>query len=489
MGAVVLAALLLLALPAGAAAAPQLVPVGNFAGPVHVTAPPGDAARLVVVEKDGRVQLLVDGRRAVTPFLDVVDITANEGERGLLSIAFHPDYAANGLFYYFVTGNAAAGGDVGDLTVFEGRRLDADRADPDYRRLVLRISHSAFSNHNGGQLAFGPDGLLYVSTGDGGGNQSANAQNESSLLGKMLRLDPRSASGPQIWARGLRNPWRFSFDRVTGDMVIGDVGGGLREEINFAPAGTGPGRNYGWDVCEGDQPTPCPVANAAAPALSLPRGNDDFTGVIGGVVVRDPGLPTLSGRYAFGDLSQPQVLSVAMGTQASDLRSEISLPISAPSSFGEDACGHVYVASIHGPVSRIQDGALSPCPLPQQPGGPVPGGGGGPAAQARVPDRLAPVLRLRYRGTQRLRRLRLVLQANEDCAAILGAKRFRTRRVSLRAGARRVVRIKPTRRGARRLRRAIARRGRARVTIRIAARDAAGNTALRRVRLGVVRRP
>jgi glucose/arabinose dehydrogenase len=483
MRAAVVAALLLLALPAGAAAAPELVPVGSFDSPVHVAAPPGDPSRVFVVEKDGRVRVLVDGQAAATPFLDVVDITANDGERGLLSIAFAPDYATSGLFYYFLTGRAGAtpGGELGDLTVFEGRRLDADRADAGYRRMVLRIGHSDFSNHNGGQLAFGPDGLLYVSTGDGGGNLSDNAQSESSLLGKILRLDPRSASGPQIWARGLRNPWRFSFDRVTGDMVIGDVGAGLREEINFASAGTGPGGNYGWDVCEGDQPTPCPVANAIAPALSLPRGNNEFTGVIGGVVVRDAGLPTLNGRYVFGDLSQPTVMSVVMAAQASDLRSESTLPISDPSSFGEDACRHVYIASIHGPVYRIQDGALSPCNPAPAPGGPRSG--------ATPPlDRVAPVLTIRYRGTQRLRRLRVRLRSNEDSRVTVRAERFRTRRVALKAGVRRVVKMKATRKGARRLRRAIARRGRVRVTIRVAARDAAGNVSVRRVRPGVIRR-
>jgi hypothetical protein len=227
-------------------------------------------------------------------------------------------------------------------------------------------------------------------------------------------------------------------------------------------------------VCEGYQPTPCPVAGAIPPAVNLPHA-DGYSGVIGGFVVRDPGLPTLQGRYVFGDLAKPTVMSVALGPSgATGLRSEATLPVDAASSFGEDAAGHVYVASLNGPVYRIHD--------PVQPAPP----GGGPAPPQA--DRVAPVLRIRYRGTQRLRRLRIALRASEDCAVTVRARRFRTRRVALKAGVRRVVRIKATRRGARRLRRAIARRGRVRVTIRVAARDAAANRSVRRVRVGVVRR-
>jgi glucose/arabinose dehydrogenase len=487
MRAVLAAALLLsLALPAGAAAAPQLVPVGEFDNPVHVAAPPGDTARLFVVEQGGRVRVVVAGQPAATPFLDVTGITATGGERGLLSIAFPPDYATSGLFYYFLTAEAGAtaGGLLGDLTVFEGRRAGADRADAAYRRPVLRVGHSDASNHNGGQLAFGPDGLLYVGTGDGGGqgDPGDDAQDPASHLGKILRLDPRTAGAPQVYALGLRNPWRFSFDRLTGDLVIGDVGGSVNEEIDFSPAGAAPGRNYGWSECEGDSPPGCPaVPGAIPPALSLPH-SDGYSGVIGGYVVRDPGLPTLQGRYVFGDLSKPTVMSVALDASgASGLRSEVTLPIDFPSSFGEDACGHVHVASLDGPVYRLQDGAASPCSFTAGPAGPA---GPPPAAG----DRRAPGLKVGYRGTQRLRRLRVALRADEDCSVTVRAKRFRTRRgLALKAGVRKVVRLKATRRGARRLRRAIARRGRVEVTIRIAARDAAGNVRVRHVRPGVRR--
>ena len=218
------------------------------------------------------------------------------------------------------------------------------------------------------------------------------------------------------------------------------------------------------------------MPGAIPPAVNLPRGNG-YSGVIGGFVVRDPGLPTLQGRYVFGDLSKPTVMSVALGSSA--VRNEDTLPVAGPTSFGEDACGRVYVASIDGPVYRIQDGAPSACSFSPSPAAPTPAGD---------PDRLAPLLRIRYRGTQRLRRLRIALRANEGSTATVRAKRFRTRRVALKAGVRRVVRLKATRRGARRLRRAIARRGRVQVTIRVAVRDAAGNRTIRRVRPGVVRR-
>jgi hypothetical protein len=474
-----LVAALLLAWPASAAAAPELVKVGDFAQPVHVAAPPGDGSRLFVVEQAGRVRVVVDGQPAATPFLDLTDVVATAYERGLLSIAFPGDYASSGLFYVFLTARSgfAPSGETGDIVVLEGRRSAADpnRADPAHRRIVFSIPHPV-ENHNGGQLAFGPDGLLYVSTGDGGGqgDPGDDAQSTVSLLGKILRVDPRAPAGPQIYALGLRNPWRFSFDRVTGDLTIGDVGGNISEEIDFSPAGAGPGRNYGWNVCEGDSPPNCPHI---APALSLPR-SDGYQGVIGGFVVRDPGLPTLLGRYLFGDLAKPTVMSVQLGASgATGLRGEGTLPISFPSSFGEDACGRLYAAAHDGPVYRLQDGAPSACGFPGQPGAP----GGLPSAPAS--DAEAPKLKLSFRGTQRFRRLRIALRPNEDCRATLRAKRYRIKRVQLKAGARRVVRMKATRRGVKRLRRAFTHRRRVELTIRIAARDAAGNVRHRRARV------
>jgi hypothetical protein len=477
MRAALAAVLVLLALPATAAAAPSLAQVGTFAQPVHVAAPAGDTARLFVVEKAGRVQLVVNGQKASTPFADFASITDDTGERGLLSIAFPPDYATSGLFYVFLTATAAAApsGVTGDLLVIEGRRsaADADRADPAHRRTLFSIPHR-LDNHNGGQLAFGPDGLLYVSVGDGGtqDDPEGDAQNPNSLLGKILRIDPRATAGPQMWALGLRNPWRFSFDRATGDMVIGDVGGGVNEEVDFAAADAASGRNYGWHGCEGADPTPCPIAGSIAPALSLPH-SDGYSGVIGGFVVRDSGVPSLLGRYVFGDLSKGTVMSAVVGAGGgSDLRAEPDLPVSGASSFGEDGCGHVYVASLDGPVSRIQDGAVSPCAAPLRTGA----------------DTTPCTVKAVSKGTQRIlrsaKRLRLTLSANEACTVTLRAKRFRTKQVTLRPNVKRIVRLTPTKKGLRRMRRTLARsnRQRLRITVSIRARDAAGNASRLRLR-------
>src|SRR5829696_1612102 len=255
-----------LAAPATAQAAPSLAKVGDFASPTHVTSPPGDP-RLFVVEQAGRVKVVSGG--ATKTFLDISAITNTSGsERGLLSIAFPPDYATSGLSYVYLTGAGGA------LQVYEHHvSADPDAADPASRRLVISIPHTEAANHNGGQLAFGPDGVLYIGTGDGGNSNdtpTADAERTDSLLGKVLRIDPRGATpgahtvpadnpfGSAVWAYGLRNPWRFSFDRASGDLVIADVGQGHREEIDFAPAvaGRGRGLNFGWRCYEGRIPTP-----------------------------------------------------------------------------------------------------------------------------------------------------------------------------------------------------------------------------------------
>jgi hypothetical protein len=473
MRAALAAALLLLAVPPAAAAAPAPVPLGDFDKPVHVTGPPGDGSRVFVVEQPGRVQLLVDGVKAATPFLDATAVVGDAGyEEGLLSIAFAPDYATSGLFYVFYTDNG------GDIVVAEGARA----ADPNrgaLTRPVFTVQHDQADNHNGGQLAFGPDGLLYVSVGDGGtqGDPEGDAQDPASPLGKILRIAPRTATTPSVFARGLRNPWRFSFDRQSGTMIVGDVGGGVNEEIDVVPASGG---NFGWPACEGTSGS-CSSPGFIAPALNLPRGGG-YSGVIGGFVVRDPGLPTLAGRYVFGDLSKPTVLSAALGTESTP-RSEASLPVSSPSSFGEDACGRIYVASTAGPVYRIQDGAATACgavqPAPPPVGGPAPGTAdtSGCGLRVRGQKRTQRILR---RG----KRLKLRLRADEPCTVILRARRFRAKTVVLAPDVTSTVRLKTTRRGLRTLRRTLARsdKRRIRVTVRISARDTAGNFGARRVR-------
>ena len=194
--------------------------------------------------------------------------------------------------------------------------------------------------------------------------------------------------------------------------------------------------------------------------------------------MRDPGLPSLAGRYLFGDNCHSGLESAVLG--APEGPADTGLAVAALTSFGEDACGRIHTASLDGTVSRLQDGAPSPCSFPPEPGAP-----GGALPPGAAPDARAPLLRISYRGTQRLRRLRLVLRADEDCTVTLRARRYRTRRVALEAGVRRTVRLRATRKGARRLRRAVARSGRRRIAVRLAARDAAGNVRVRRVRLGV----
>ena len=244
------------------------------------------------------------GRKLGTPFLDLRDQVTSGGEQGLLSIAFAPDYADSGLFYVYYTDNDER------QRVVEYRRASADRADPGSARLVLRMDDSE-SNHNGGQLQFGPDGLLYIGTGDGGGGgdqhgSRGNAQDLGSLLGKILRIDPRASSGRaysvpgtnpfvgrsgargEIYAYGLRNPWRFSFDRRKGDLVIGDVGQNAYEEIDFVKRGKGRGANFGWRPFEGrSRYAPGESAPGAVAPVIVRSHEDGNCSITGGVVVRD----------------------------------------------------------------------------------------------------------------------------------------------------------------------------------------------------------
>jgi hypothetical protein len=416
-------------------------------------------------------------------------------------MAFAPDYESSGLAYVFLTAESPAG----ELQIRElHRSADPDRAEPGPGRLVLAVPHSQASNHNGGQLAFGPDGFLYAATGDGGGSNDPedDAADTASLLGKILRIDPREGAaqpdnpfGNEVWSYGLRNPWRFSFDRATGDLVIGDVGQGVKEEVDWAPAAAGGGRgvDYGWHCWEGTIPTPsdpnnresaplCPIRlPAQAPVLERDHEASGFCAIVGGFVVRDPGVPSLAGRYLYGDNCHSGLESAVLGAPGDPAGT--GLAVGALTSFGEDACGRIYTASLNGAVSRLQEGAPSSCSFAPAPGPPGPG----PSPPVAAADARAPALAVAYRGTQRFRRLRLGLRADEDCAATLRARRFKTRRVTLAPGVRRSVRMAPTRRGARRLRRALASGGRIELTVRIAARDAAGNVKLRRVRLGLRR--
>jgi glucose/arabinose dehydrogenase len=348
----------------------RLAEVGRFDAPLYVTSAPGDRRRLYVVEQGGRVMVVRDGRTLRRPFLDLRSVVLSGGEQGLLSIAFAPDFGRSRRFYVYFTGRDA------QQHVVEGRAATADRADPGSAREVLRMEDSE-PNHNGGLLLFGPDRLLYVGTGDGGGGDDqhgvrGNAQDLGSLLGKILRIDPRAAGGrpytvpasnpftrrpgarPEVYAYGLRNPWRFSFDRRTQALTIADVGQDAVEEVNVVARGRGAGANFGWRPWEGrrrniDEPAP----GAIAPAFTAGH-EDGWCSVTGGYVVRDPELPALAGRYVFGDFCRGEILSARLvpGRRATARRVG-RLRIGSLSSFGEDGRGRIYVTSLAGPVYRL----------------------------------------------------------------------------------------------------------------------------------------
>ncbi|MDQ2623495.1 MAG: PQQ-dependent sugar dehydrogenase, partial [Actinomycetota bacterium] len=350
--------------------------------PIYVTAPDGDK-RLFVVERgdesgQAAVRVSEDGAVDPEPFLTIGNVSTNS-ERGLLSMAFPPDYRESGLFYVFYT----ARDPLGEIRIAEYRRsaADADRAEPGSERIVLRTPHSA-GNHNGGWIGFGPDGLLYITIGDNASRQQA--QSLSSLYGKVLRIDPSDpdGSGPltatiprgnpfvgtpdargEIFAYGLRNPFRASF-APDGDLVVADVGEGSAEEVN---AGQLAGKNMGWPFCEGF----CDPPNAlyTDPVFDYPhQGPDAGTGcaVLGGYVVRDPQLTGLTGRYLYGDLCRPDLRTLGLrdpraspGPAGIDLSGQGQLL-----SFGEDSRGCVYVITNRS-VFRVAPSAASPVDCPR----------------------------------------------------------------------------------------------------------------------------
>jgi glucose/arabinose dehydrogenase len=344
----------------------HLVKVGNFSAPIYVAAPPGDSSRLFVVERAGRIVVLHGGSRNV--FLDIRGQVSKGGERGLLSMAFAPDYASSGRFYVDYTDNG------GDIRIVEFRRsTGADRAAPGSARNVLTIEHSQFSNHNGGQIQFGPDGLLYIGVGDGGSENDPfrRGQNLGTLLGKLLRIDPRPSGGrpytvprsnpfagragarPEIYSYGLRNPWRFSFDRQTGGLTIGDVGQDRFEEIDFTHRDGAAGRNFGWSVFEGRHRFRGGSALDYTPPVLTLSHSRGFCAVDGGYVVRDRTLRSLFGRYVYGDLCNSRLYSAKL--RKGHVVGNRALPVKVGNlvSFGEDARGRVYAVSLSGSVYRL----------------------------------------------------------------------------------------------------------------------------------------
>jgi Glucose / Sorbosone dehydrogenase len=364
---------LLLALAGGSARAASLQAIGTgFDQPIYVTSAPDNPERLFVVERKGKIVELAGPTRSV--FADLRPLvgcgSGCAGESGLLSIAFSPDFAASGrLFAYYGEGQAP-----GDIHVVELTATGAVRN-------LLTIPHPEETNHYGGQLQFGPEGNLFVSTGDGGEHE--NAQNLGSLLGKILRIgpDPSSllpytvpagnpfagASAPYdtIWSFGLRNPFRFSFDRGGSGLWIGDVGQTQREEVDFAPAPElGGGYNFGWSCREGGIAGPdagCSGDAFVGPVFDYSHvapagGCDSGYAIIGGYVSRDPGVGDLSGRYVYGELCGGQIRSFSPGQPpATDRYEGIGVP--SLNSFGEDSCGRLYAVSGAGTVYRIVGGA------------------------------------------------------------------------------------------------------------------------------------
>jgi glucose/arabinose dehydrogenase len=492
----------LTALPATAAGATRATQIASFAHPVYATSPPGDPHRVFVVEQAGYVRVVRDGVKLGDPFLDIHSDVRSGGEQGFVSLAFAPDYATSGKFYVYYTAPPPAGaGSVVTVDEFT-RSTDPDRADPATRRNVLRIDHSDAVNHNGGQLMFGPDGYLWITTGDGGGGNDRfhNAQNPSALLGKVLRIDPRAANPyaipsdnpfasptdgtrDEIWAFGLRNPFRASFDRATGDLTIGDVGESRAEEIDFSPRGTGSGGNFGWSCFEGFQANPSASGackpDAIEPVLEQGHGSSGFCAIIGGYVVRDPALTDLAGRYVYGDNCQPALRSAVLAKpRASDDR-PVGASISGLSSFGEDSCGHVYATSLKGPLYRL-DGDQSPSPCPES---------GAPTGGSR-PDTTGPVLRMSRQRVQRILRNNgfvIAVTCDENCGftssgvmRVRGSRtRYGLRKVSrmANAGGRTRVRLLLSKRGATALRRT----GSASATITVVARDSVGNETIAEV--------
>jgi glucose/arabinose dehydrogenase len=358
-------AALALALPGAAQARLHLVRVGSFAAPIYAAAPPGDGRRLFVVERAGRIRVVRDGHELRRPFLDIRARVSVGGERGLLSMAFAPDYARSGRFYVDYTDNS------GDVRIVELRRsASPDRALAGSGRSVLRIGHSQFSNHNGGQIEFGPDGMLYIGVGDGGseGDPAGRGQSLGTLLGKLLRIDPRLGGGygiprgnpftgagqrPEIYAYGLRNPWRFSFDRATGAVAIGDVGQNRFEEVDYEPRGAAAGRNFGWSDFEGRARfKPGATPRYAPPALVRSHASG-FCAIVGGYVVRDRALGGLYGRYLYGDLCNPRIYAVRLrrGHASGDRATRLRVPQLV--SFGEDGRGRLYTVSLGGAVYRL----------------------------------------------------------------------------------------------------------------------------------------
>lgn len=385
LAAAVAIAVLTLATLAGTASAggagPHLTQIlTGYDRPVMVTTTGAHNRRIFIVEQGGKIKIaaFVHGAwKQVGTFLDLTGQLATGGEQGLLGLAFAPDYGTSGRFYVDYT-RGGTPGHYGDTVIDEFRRKSSNRADPRSRRQVMLIGQP-YANHNGGMIAFGPDGYLYIGMGDGGsgGDPQGRAQNLGSLLGKLLRIDPRDPDGAgprryrvpadnpfvgtpharrEIWSLGLRNPWRWSFDRGTGDLLIGDVGQNLYEEVDHVPAtagvAAGKGVNFGWNVCEGlhaytGAADPGPCTQHTLPIVEY--GHDEGCAVTGGFVYRGPDSPAWHGAIVYSDYCSGTLWVLPEGASA---------PVAFPtgknvSGFGEDAAGRLYLVDLGGTISLV----------------------------------------------------------------------------------------------------------------------------------------
>jgi glucose/arabinose dehydrogenase len=350
--------------------------LGRFSNPTYLTAPRGDRHRRFVVERGGTIRVVRDGHKLKTPFLNISSDVRTDGEAGLLSMAFAPDYSKSRLFYvYYVANN-------GWPRIEELKRSasSADRADKGSRRLVITQQHHRF-NHKGGQLQFGPDGMLYTGFGDGGGGGDPDraAQNRGVLPGKLLRIDPRRRSRgrgyaipsdnpfrgrsgirPEIYAYGLRNPFRFSFDRTKGSLTVGDVGQDEVEEVDFVKNRRGKGKaprggyNFGWSVFEGRSRYRDGTAPGHIGPVTQRTHEQGFCSMIGGYVIRDRTLGRrFYGKYVYGDLCDPKLRIAALSPGRVKSDRTLGPKVSQLDSFGEDGVGRVYAVSLDGPVYRL----------------------------------------------------------------------------------------------------------------------------------------
>jgi glucose/arabinose dehydrogenase len=341
----------------------------GLSSPLYLTAPPGDP-RLFIVQQTGAIRVVQDGALLPTPFLDLSSQVTVGGEQGLLGLAFYPDYATTGRFVVHYTDLA------GDTQVSSFQvSADPNVADAGSEQTIL-TADQPYPNHNGGQILFGPDGFLYLGLGDGGSanDPQGRGQSRTELLGSILRLDVQAGTSytvpadnpfvgqpdiqPEIWSYGLRNPWRFSFDRLTGDLYIADVGQQRREEVNVATAaeGAGKGANYGWNIMEGTECLgggQCDQAGLTLPVFEY--GHDQGCSITGGYVYRGTAIPALQGLYFFGDFCEGWVRSFRYtGGEALELTDWPALaPGGSVNSFGEDASGELYLMGSAGTVYKV----------------------------------------------------------------------------------------------------------------------------------------